>query len=289
MGGYRVFFFWVLSAHCMLFAKVLPTFLETPCGSQTPNPQWTPASSGGIFLDSRSVASISPGKSFKLGWRIPNLCLSCHGGWVAGWLSGWVGSSTLRGLVVLVRGIWIRSKSWRKQKLTSPTSNSLWTEVWHIIVAQIKAATRKTFCLVCWIRVASAGLSLLEKICYVHLQLSKWAGENSHQMMNSIDPDDHSPRLHVIIAMKKTWFSSQCGSQEYVASHGFPHAPAGPRFELFNILDVAPLAAENSDWNFAVGSCLFLNSPSHFFYLPISGFDIGVQTLDCFGVGYPSV
>ena len=40
----------------------------------------------------------------------------------------------------------------------------------------------------------------------------KWLGENLHQMINSIDPDDHSPRLHVVIAiqsffmwLKKMW------------------------------------------------------------------------------------
>ena len=268
MGGYRVFFFGSfcpLHVVCKDASHIFGNSLWKP----DPNPQWTPASSGGIFL-SRS-------------WWIPGVWHQYHPGslsslvegsricasaaMVAGWLSPWLGGkfhSNDGSFVVLLRGIWIRSKSWKKQKLTSPTSNSLWTEVWHIIVAQIKAATRKTFCLVCWIRVASAGLSLLEKICYVHLQLSKWAGENSHQMINSIDPDDHSPRLHVIIAMKKNLVSFAMWLPRIRGAHGFPHAPAGPRFELFNILDVAPLAAENADWNFAVGSCLFFFLPPIF-------------------------
>lgn len=66
-------------------------------------------------------------------------------------------------------------------------------------------------------------------------------------MINSIDPDDHSPRLHVIIAMKKDLVSFAMWLPRIRGAHGFPHAPAGPRFELFNILDVAPLAAENAD------------------------------------------
>lgn len=66
-------------------------------------------------------------------------------------------------------------------------------------------------------------------------------------MIDFIDPDDHSSRLHVIIAMKKSCFLRNVAPKNTWLPTTFRMHQPGPRFELFNILDVAPLAAENAD------------------------------------------
>lgn len=127
MGGYRVFF-WVLSAHCMLFAKMLPAFLETPCGSQTPTlsePQLPVVAFSCLEAGGFQECGINITREVFQAWlKDPEFVPQHHGGWVAESVAGGKFHSN-DGLVVLVRGIWIRSKSWKKQKLTSPTSNSL--------------------------------------------------------------------------------------------------------------------------------------------------------------------
>lgn len=92
MGGYRVFF-WVLSAHCMLFAKMLPAFLETPCGSQTPTlsePQLPVVAFSCLEAGGFQECGINITREVFQAWlKDPEFVPQHHGGWVAESVAGW--------------------------------------------------------------------------------------------------------------------------------------------------------------------------------------------------------
>ena len=272
MGGYRVFFL-VLSAHCMLFAKVLPTCLETPCGSQTPTlsePQLPVVAFSCLEAGGFQECGINITREVFQAWlKDPEFVPQLPGGWVAESMAGWEVPLLVASLFWYVEfgsgqspG---RSRSWHLQQATRSEQKSDISS-WHRSRLQLGKPSvwfagsewpQRAF--LCWRKSTIFTCNFpngLERI------RTRWWILLTRMIIH--------PDCMLSLQWKKTLFSSQCGSQEYVASHGFPHAPAGPRFELFNILDVAPLAAENADWNFAVGSCLFFFSP--FFLPPDFGF-----------------
>ena len=81
----------------MLFAKVLPTFLETPCGSQTPTlsePQLPVVAFSCLEAGGFQECGINITREVFQAWlKDPEFVPQLPGGWVAESVAGW-GSST---------------------------------------------------------------------------------------------------------------------------------------------------------------------------------------------------